>query len=44
MAAAIAFALNRDSWKAKAELGDIEFENEDGEKFRLIVERVEDDE
>lgn len=46
MATAIAFALSTwgdGSWKAKAELGDIEFQNEDGEKFLLTVERIEEE-
>jgi hypothetical protein len=44
MAEAIAHVLNDGSWKAKAELGDIDFTNEDGERFLLTVEKVEDEE
>lgn len=40
MAAAIAFELNKDCWKAvDIGGGEIEFTNEDGEKFILLVER-----
>jgi hypothetical protein len=42
MAEALAFALNEpECWKATANWGDIEFTNEDGEKFRLTVEKIE---
>lgn len=44
MASAIAFELNRDCWKAEASFDEIEFTNEDGERFRLTVEKIEDDE
>lgn len=44
MAAAIAFELNKGCWKAESSFEEIDFTNEDGEKFRLTVEKVEDDE
>lgn len=41
MACAIAYELDRDPWKAEGlDIGEIEFINEDGEKFRLTVEKL----
>ncbi len=37
----IAFALNVDTWKAETDCGDVIWTNENGEKFRLTVEQVE---
>ena len=40
----IAFALNVDTWKAEADCGDVIWTNEDGEKFRLTVDKIDEDE
>lgn len=42
MAEAIAYELNEGTWTAHAVWDTIEFTNEDGEKFRLVVDKVED--
>lgn len=42
MADAIAFALNADSWTAEyAGLNEVNFTNEDGDKYVIRVEKVE---
>lgn len=40
MAGAIAFELNKGTWKARSDLDEIEFTNEHGEMFRLTVTAV----
>ena len=44
-AAAIAYELNKGQWKAEHDgMDEIVFTNEDGERFKLIVESIDEDE
>lgn len=43
MTAALAFELNKDGWKATAYWNEIDFINENDEKFKLTVEKIEED-